>query len=126
MTKAHILNKFNSIASDIYSLHEAERAGAVYVEFTNTDDGVTYRAPICKFWDLGKFIDFGYGSQQMLGLAHFEHMRGANHPPTTDTETPVYSEADTTDVKPLKYTSRATIGVVKNGVQQMTLFGDGE
>ena len=123
MTTAHILDKFNAIASDISTLHEAEHAGALYVEFTNTDDGVIFRASIAKFWDCGKFINFGYGDQQMLGLVHFEHKRDPNHESQSDA--PAYTEASTTDVKPLHYKSRATVGVVWNGVKQLSLFKGG-
>jgi len=121
ITTRHILDKFNAIASDICTLHEAESAGAVYVEFTNTDTGVIYRAPIVKFWDCGFFIDFNYGKQQALNLSHFEHKRDPNQSPTTDTDAPAYTEA--TETKPLVYKSRATVGAVWNG-KQMTLWGE--
>jgi hypothetical protein len=121
-----ILYKYNSLASDICSLHEAERAGADHVEFTNTDTGITYSAPIEKFWTLGRFVDYGFGKQQALELCHFEHRRDPNHSPTTDTDTPEYPEADTSEVKPLHYESKAAVGVVFNGVRQLSLFAGGE
>jgi hypothetical protein len=130
MTTAHILDKFNAIASDICTLHEAERAGANYVEFTNTDDGIIYRSPIAKFWDCGKFIDFGYGSQQMLGLAHFEHRRDPNYESHTDTDPQGYTSADSTHAEPkmLFYKSRATVGVKfkKGKPRQLDFFGGRE
>jgi hypothetical protein len=120
---AHILSKFNALASDISTLHEAESLGAVYVEFTNTDDGITYRSPIAKFWDCGKPIDFGYGSQQMLGLAHFEHRRDPNHESQSDS--PAYSEA--TETMPLTYKSHAITGTqfTKGKSKQIRMFGNG-
>ncbi len=122
---AHILNKFNALASDISTLHEAESLGALYVEFTNTDDGIIYRSPIAKFWDCGKAIDFGYGAQQMLSLSHFEHKRDPNHESQSDT--PAYSEDGTTDTMPLVYKSHAVTGsqFTKGKPKQIRMFGNG-
>jgi hypothetical protein len=122
---AHILSKFNALASDISTIHEAESLGALYVEFTNTDDGITYRSPIAKFWDCGKAIDFGFGSQQMLSLAHFEHRRDPNHESQSDA--PAYTEDSTTDTMPLTYTSHAVTGTqfTKGKPKQLPMFGNG-
>lgn len=125
MTNAHILDKLASIASDIYSLHEAERAGAEYVEWTNTESGVIYRSSIAKFWSLGKPFNFGFGDQQMLGLAHFEHIRASGET-STHTDAQTYGDSDGThdEPKPLVYKSRATIGAVYGiGARQLSLFG---
>jgi hypothetical protein len=84
--KAILLSKFNALASDICTLHEAEDAGAVRVEFT-TEDGVTYCAPISKFWSHGFYIDFNYGEQQALNLCHF-HKQDPNQSPTTPPSSP--------------------------------------
>jgi hypothetical protein len=121
-----ILNKFQSIASDICSLHEAERAGGVYVEWTNTDTGVIYKTSIAKFWDLGKFINY-VSPQQMLGLSHFEHVRDPQI--TSHTEAPEYEDPNGThDEKPLEYKSRAPVGVKytknpKRTMKQLHMFG---
>jgi len=125
MTNRHILDKFNAIASDICTLHEAEAAGAVSVAFTNTDTGVIYCAPIAKFWDCGFYIDFGFGKQQALNLSHFEHKRDPNQSPTTDTDAPIYSEA--TEIKPLVYQSHAVTGsqFTKGKPRQISMFGNG-
>lgn len=116
-----ILKKFNALASDICTLHEAENAGALFVEFTNMDDGIVYRAPIVKFWNCGFFVDFGFGKQQALNLSHFEHRRTI----TTHTAKPEYTAVtDTEDVKPLEYSSYAPVGVkFTPGVKQLDLFG---
>jgi len=118
---------FPSIASDICSLHEAERAGAVYAEFTDTLTGIVYRASLVKFWDLGKFINFGYGDQQTLGLEHYEHRRDPNF--TSHMDAPEYADPTSTDdaeIKTLNIKSRATVGMrYKPGKQtprQLALF----
>lgn len=125
ITTRHILDKFNAIASDICTLHEAESAGALYVEFTNTDDGVTYRVSISKFWEHGFYIDFGFGKQQALNLSHFEHRRDPNHESHTDTDAPAYSEA--TETKPLVYKSHAITGTqfTEGKPKQLRMFGNG-
>lgn len=122
-TNRHMLTTPPAIASDIQALHDAERAGAVYCVFTNTDTGIVYRAPIAKIWDCGKPFNYGWGDQIMLTLPNWTQTRSAEYS-NTDTDAPAYSEA--TETKPLHYRSRATVGVVKNGVQQMPLFRDGE
>jgi hypothetical protein len=90
INNGHILDKFNAIASDICTLHEAEDAGATWVEFENIDTGVIYRAPISRFWEHGFYIDFGFGEQQALNLSHFEHKR--NTPTTPPTPTITHTE----------------------------------
>jgi hypothetical protein len=130
ITTRHILDKFNALASDICTLHEAEHAGACYVEFTNTDDGIIYRANISKFWEQGFFIDFGFGKQQALNLSHFEHRRDPNHESQSDTVTPAYSEDGTTNTMPLTYKSHAVTGsqftkTGKKTLKQMRMFGNG-
>jgi len=114
-----ILQTPPAIATDIQALHDAERAGAVYCVFWNADTGITYRAPIAKIWDMGFTFNRGYGDQIALALPLWTQERGANHSPTTAT--------DTTEVKPLEYKSRAVKRgtVVVNG-RQLTLFGGEE
>ena len=41
ITDNHILKYPPAIANDIQALHDAERAGAEYCDFTNTDTGIT-------------------------------------------------------------------------------------
>lgn len=120
-----ILRTPPAIANDIQSLHDAERAGAVCCVFTDKDTGITYRASISKIWDMGFPVNRGYGEQIALSLPLWMQERGANHSPT-HTDAPEYSEADTSDVKPLHYESKATVGVVLNGVKQLSLFEGGE
>ncbi len=128
---AHILEKYHSVASDVCSLHEAEHAGAEFVEWTNIDDGVIYRASISKFWELGRFFNFGHGDQQMLGLKHFEHRRDPNfaiHPDVREHSEPTITNDDA--VKPLDVESRAVVGVKfkkgKRTPKQLGLFGGRE
>lgn len=115
-----ILRTPPAIANDIQSLHDAERAGAVCCVFTDKDTGITYRASISKIWDMGFPVNRGYGEQIALSLPLWMQERGANHPPT-HTDAPEYSD----DVKPLHYESKAAVGVVFNGVRQLTLFEGG-
>lgn len=119
-----ILRTPPAIANDIQSLHDAERAGAVNCVFTNTDTGIIYRAPIAKIWDMGFPVNRGYGEQIALSLPLWMQERDSNHPPT-QTDALEYSEADTSEVKPLKYESKAAVGVVFNGVRQLSLFEGG-
>lgn len=120
-----ILRTPPAIANDIQSLHDAERAGAVYCVFTNSDTGITYRASISKIWDRGFPVNRGFGEQIALSLPLWLQERDPNHSPT-QTDAPEYSEASTTGVKPLHYESKATVGVVFNGVRQLSLFEGGE
>lgn len=124
ITNRHMLTTPPAIANDIQALHDAERAGAVYCVFTNTDTGIIYRAPIAKIWDMGKRFNFGWGEQIMLTLQNWTQTRDPEYLDPTHTDTPAYTEpSGTHDVKPLKYKSRATVGVVWNGVKQLSLFG---
>lgn len=125
ITDTHILRNPPAIANGIQVLHDAERAGAEYCVFTHKVTGIVYRAPISKIWDMGFPVNRGYGEQIALSLPLWLQERGANHSPT-QTDTPEYSEANTSEVKPLVYKSRATVGVVWNGEKQMTLFGGDE
>lgn len=117
---------FPSIAIDVRSLHEIERAGGEYIEFTCTDNGIIYRSSVSKFWTLGKHINY-VGEQVALGLEHFEHLRDPNQSPATDTDAPAYSEA--TETKPLVYKSHAVTGTHftqgKQTPKQLRMFGNG-
>lgn len=125
-TNRHMLTTPPAIANDIQALHDAERAGAVYCEFTNTDTGIIYRAAIAKIWDMGKRINFGWGEQIMLTLSNWTQTRDPEYSDPTDSEPPAYSEpSDTGEIVPLKYTSRAPRGVNFTKGGQMSLFGGG-
>lgn len=123
ITNRHMLKEPEAIANDIQALHDAERAGAVYCVFTNTDTGIVYRAPIAKIWDMGKTFNWGHGDQIYLTLRNWQQTRNPEYTEPTHTDTPEYSETGTTDTKPLTYESRATIGVVWNGEKQLTFDG---
>lgn len=120
----HMLTTPPAIASDIQALHDAERAGAVYCVFTNTDTGIVYRVSIAKIWDMGKPFNWGYGNQIYLTLHNWAQTREPEYKDPTHTDTPAYTEpSGTHEVKPLHYKSRTTVGVVWNG-KQMTLWGE--
>lgn len=117
-TNRHMLTTPPAIASDIQALHDAQRAGAVYCVFTNTDTGIIYRAPIAKIWDMGKEFNFGWGDQIMLTLSNWQQTRNPEYTDPTDTHTPEYTEpSGTHEVKPLHYVSHAP------GIKQMSLWG---
>lgn len=121
----HMLTNPPAIASDIQALHDAQRAGAEYCEFTNTDNGIIYRVSIPKVWDMGRLVNYGWGEQQMLPLQHWQQTRDPNHKADEDqTQAHIYSEpTETNDIMPLVYKSRATVGMVWNG-KQMSMFND--
>ena len=125
ITNRHMLKSPEAIANDIQALHDAERAGAEFCVFTNTDNGIIYRVPIAKIWDMGKPINFGWGNQIMLTLQNWTQTRDPEYTSHTDADAQPHSEADTSEVKPLNFSSRATIGVKfeKGKVKQLGLFG---
>jgi len=132
ITDNHILKYPPAIANNIQALHDAERAGAEYCKFTNTDTGILYRAPIAKIWDMGTRFNRGWGDQIYLTLNHWTQTRDPNIT-TTTTTAPEYSEPTATNdeaVKPLYIKSRAVVGVrFKKGAQtpkQLSLFGKRE
>lgn len=121
----HMLTNPPAIASDIQVLHDAQNAGAEYCEFTNTENGIVYRAAISKIWGMGRLVNYGWGEQQMLPLQHWQQTRDPNHKADEDqTQAHTYSErTETNDIMPLVYKSRATVGMVWNG-KQMSMFND--
>ena len=124
-TNRHMLNNPPAIANDIQALHDAERAGAVYCEFTNTDNGIVYRAAIAKIWDMGKPFNFGWGDQIMLTLSNWTQTRSAEYS-STDTDRQEYAKpSDTGGIMPLKYTSRAPVGVKFEKGGQMKMWDGG-
>lgn len=125
-TNRHMLTNPPAIASDIQALHDAERAGAVYCVFTNTDTGIIYRAPIAKIWDMGKRFNFGWGDQIYLTLQNWTQTRDPEYTEPTETDAPAYTEDGATETKPLVYKSHAPVGVrYEKGVKQLSLFGGG-
>ena len=104
----HILKCPPAIANDIQALHDAERAGALYCVFTNTDTGIIYRAAVSKIWDMGTRFNRGWGEQIYCTLSHWTQTRDPNI--TTTTTATEYSDPTTTNddaVKPLIINSRA-------------------
>lgn len=125
ITNRHMLTTPPAIASDIQALHDAERAGAMYCVFTNTDTGIIYRAPIAKIWDMGKPFNFGWGEQIMLAVQDWKQTRDPEYTEPTDTDAQHYDEpSGTHEVKPLVYKSHAPVGVrYEKGIKQMSLWG---
>jgi hypothetical protein len=130
ITNNHILKYPLAIANDIQALHDAERAGALYCVFTNTDTGIVYRVPIAKIWDMGTRFNRGWGDQIYLTLNNWTQTRDPNI--TTTTTAPEYSDPTATnddDVKPLNIKSRALpAGGVKfkkgkKTLRQLSMFG---
>ncbi len=122
ITNRHMLTTPPAIANDIQALRDAERAGALYCVFTNINTGIIYRASIANIWEMGKRIDFGYGSQQALALSHW--LQSVDPTITSQNEAHEYTDPTSTpEPEPLKYKSHATKGVVFNGVKQLDLWG---
>ena len=125
MTNRHMLANPPAIANDIQVLHDAERAGAEYCVFTNTQTGIIYRASITKIWDMGKPFNFGWGDQIYLTLQNWTQTRNPNF---TDSVSPVYEDPTATDdeIKTLHIESKATVGVRfkagKQTAKQLALF----
>lgn len=126
ITNRHMLTTPPAIANDLQALHDAERAGAVYCVFTNTDTGIIYRAPIAKIWDIGKRFNFGWNEQIMLTLSNWQQTRPPEYLDPTNSDSPTYTEpSGTHDVKPLHYVSHAPVGVkYEPGIKQMDLWGN--
>jgi hypothetical protein len=116
---------YPAIAHTIAALEYMREMGVTYIDVLDTDGGIHCRTTVKKYFDEGEYFNGGakYGDQLKLALPKFTQTRSAEYS-NTDTDAPAYSEA--TETKPLHYRSRATVGVVKNGVQQMPLFRDGE
>ena len=128
ITDNHILKYPPAIANNIQALHDAERAGAEYCKFTNTDTGILYRAPIAKIWDMGTRFNRGWGDQIYLTLNNWTQTRKPSI--TTQTTAPEYAEPTATNddaVKPLYIKSRAVVGIKfkkgKKTLKQMSMFG---
>lgn len=122
----HMLTTPPAIASDIQALHDAERAGAEYCVFTNTDTGIIYRVTIAKIWHMGKRFNFGWGDQIYLTLQNWQQTRDPEYKEPTSTDAPEYTEpSGTGEVMPLEYKSHATVGVkYEPGIKQMGLWGE--
>ncbi len=125
ISNRHMLTTPPAIANNIQALHDAERAGALYCVFTNTDTGIIYRAPIAKIWDMGKPFNFGWGDQIYLTLPNWTQTRDPEFS-QSQTEAQDYTEpSGTGDVMPLHYVSHAPVGVkYEHGEKQMGLWGD--
>lgn len=121
----HMLTNPPAIANDIQALHDAERAGAEYCVFTNTDTGIVYRVSIAKIYDMGRQVNYGWGEQIMLTLQNWTQARDPNF---NDMVTPEYSDPTGThdgEVKPLHYESHAPKGITftKGEPKQLSFFG---
>jgi len=66
--KNHFLQRPPAIASDIYSVHQAEESGTIMVQVTDIDNGTIYRTTIQHLLEHGKEFNRGYGDQIFLEL----------------------------------------------------------
>lgn len=64
----HYLKKPPAIAFDIASLDDAEAAGAVFVEVTDRESGLVYRASMAHIRSKGFEFDRGWGRQVGLPM----------------------------------------------------------
>lgn len=127
-SKKHFLHyPEEAIAFSISALYAAQRAGAEFVEVLDTDRGIRYRTTIQKYFDLGEKFCYGekWGDQIKLTLPNFLQTLDPEYKASTSAAQECSDANSTHDVKPLHYESRATVGIVKNGVQQLSLFSGG-
>jgi len=64
----HLLQKPRAIAFDLSTLRDAQAAGAVSVQVTDTESGAVYRAGIDLVFRDGFRLNRGHGDQQALPL----------------------------------------------------------
>jgi len=67
----HLLRKPLAIAFDIASLHDAERAGARWVEVKDKETGIVYKVTIERIWEYDFKLNRGYGNQIALPLEYW-------------------------------------------------------
>jgi hypothetical protein len=65
---AHFLNVPPAIAFDVSTLDDAERAGARFVEITDTESGRVYRSSIATIRAKGFRVARGFGEQIALAM----------------------------------------------------------
>lgn len=59
----HFLRSPRAIAFDVSTLHDAESAGARFVEITDSETGRKYRAALSTVWAKGWAFNRGFGEQ---------------------------------------------------------------
>lgn len=64
----HFLSRPRAIAFDRSTIEDAEKAGALWVEVTDSDSGTVYRAAIDDIWRQYFPVRRGYGNQIALAL----------------------------------------------------------
>lgn len=122
--RKHFLHTPEAIAYTVETLHAAQRANAEYCEVLDIDTGIRYRASISKIWDMGKRFNYGWGDQIYLTISNW--LQTLDPEFTSHTDAPEYSDPTETheaEVKPLKYKSRAPVGVTFEKGKQLPLFG---
>ena len=128
ITNNHLLTTPPAIASDITALQDAERAGAEYCVFTNTETGIIYRAAISKIWETGTRFNRGWGDQIYLTLPNWTQSRDSQF--VNQTVTPAYSQPTLSDcsVSQLHVESHMAVGIHykkgKKTQKQLSLFGE--
>ena len=73
----HFLRKPPAIASDVSALYDALKAGARFMQVTDSETGKIYRASIDAILTRGFSLNRGFGKQVALP---FEQWSGANEP----------------------------------------------
>lgn len=120
---------YPAIAHTIAALEYMREMGIVYIDVLDKDSGIHYRTTVQKYFDEGEYFDGGnaarWGEQLKLALPKFTQYRDPEYMAHTDTDAQPYAEADTSDIIPLEYKSRAVTGIVWNGVKQLSLFEGG-
>ena len=69
--KNHFLTRPRAIAFDRSTLEDAEEAGALAVQVTDSDSGKIYSCAIADIWRRGFAVQRGYGAQIAMVMAHW-------------------------------------------------------
>lgn len=115
---------YPAIAHTIAALEYMRDMNITYIDVYDKDSGIHYRTTVQKYFDEGEYFFGGvrWGDQLKLALPKFTQTRDPEFA-QSQTEPQEYSEpTETNAIMPLEYKSHATVGIVRNGVQQLDLF----
>ena len=118
---------YPAIAHTIKALEYMREMGAVYIDVLEKNSGIHYRTTVQKYFDEGEYFYGGakWGEQLKLALPKFTQTRSAEYS-STDTDRQEYAKpSDTGGIMPLKYTSRAPVGVKFEKGGQMKMWDGG-
>ena len=71
-SRKHKLDIPPALANDVSALHEAEKAGAIWVHIFDDATQKNYWAPIKLIWEKGQNISRGHGLQRALLLTYWQ------------------------------------------------------